>query len=335
MDKCTPRVSSNGAILLGCNFVADSHASRPVRIVTHAHSDHTKMLATSSKRSLLIIAHPVTFEFLDIIGPHVPREKRVALEYGASLEFNNEKVTLLRARHIAGSAQVLVETSYGSYGYTGDFKVPGTPPMKGLDVLVVDATYGSPRLQRRWGEWDALAALIEIIDRFYSKGPIWVYGYNGKLQEVMAQLRIRGVSLDFVADEKTLLLAKIASRFYGVNLDPVHLYTGGNPDFGAVVFLHRAKMSNYLRRPGVHVELTGWELSAPARYVKESFIRVAFSDHATFKELVRYIDEARPRRVIVDATRGRDAWFTAKYVEKTLGIPSEHQPPAAGPGQDG
>ena len=319
-------VAANGAILLGRNVVADSHQRRLVRVVTHAHADHMRGLSSSVRECLFVVATPVTMEMLGILGHRVPREKRVELDYGRRVSIEGEDLVLLRARHIAGSAQVLVESRDYRVGYTGDFKMPGTEPMRDLDVLVVDATYGSPRLQRRWGEWDAISALMEIIERFIDHGPVWIYGYNGKLQEVMAQLRLRGVGYPFKADPVTLRLAEVASRFYGVNLDPVEAYDGGLVDESALVFLHTSKSRYKKSFPGIHVILTGWEFKAPAVIVDERTFRVSLSDHATFKEIIGYVEEARPRRVIVDAYRGVDARFTAKYIERVLGIRAEAQP---------
>lgn len=324
--ECGARVAGNGAILLGCSVAADGAARRPLRVVTHAHHDHTKGLAKSVRESLFIVATTYTFEVMDVLGLRVPVEKRMPLTYGQSFHFDGEIITLVRARHIVGSAQVVVEGSNGSYGYTGDFKMPGTEPLQGLDVLVIDATYGSPRLQRRWGEWDAIAALIEIIERFIGEGPVWIYGYHGKLQEVMAELRVRGVGYEFAAEPVTVELARIASRFYGVDVEPLNIYTGGIVRDPMVLFVHMSRKSSYRRLPGIHVVLTGWEMRAPAVMAGDRLINVSFSDHASFKEVIEYVDMARPRRVIVDATRGKDAWFTAKYIEKMLGIPAEAQP---------
>jgi len=324
--ECRASVLRNGAILLGCSVAADGYANRPLRVVTHAHSDHVKGLSRSVRESLFIIATPVTFEMLDILGHWIPLEKRLPLHYNQSFVFDGERVVLVPARHIAGSAQVLVEGSEGAYGYTGDFKMPGTPPMRDLDVLVIDATYGSPRLQRRWGEWDAIAALLEIIERFIGEGPVWIYGFHGKLQEVMAELRMRGVNYDFMADPKTVALARIAEKFYGISMEPLHVYHGGIVEDSYLVFLHSSERRVKRRMPGVHVVLTGWELQAPARLVGERVFNVSFSDHATFKEIIEYVREARPRRVIVDSTRGKDAWFTARYIEAKLGIPARAEP---------
>ncbi len=327
--SCEVGVDKAGAVLLGCSVAADSHRpGRPVRVVTHAHSDHMLGIERSFRESRLIVATPVTMEMMEVLGYRVPHGKAVPLGYGESVGFGDESIMLVESRHIAGSSQVLVETPWGSFGYTGDFKMPGTRPLAGLDALVVDATYGDPRLQRAWGEWDAIAALIEVIERFIAEGPVWVYGYHGKLQEVMAQLRIRGVDYPFKADPTTFRLAEIAARFYGVRLDPIEIYDGGPVDDAIVVFVHSSKLQGYRRRPGMHVRLTGWEMRAPAAVAGERLINVSFSDHASFREIVEYLDYARPRLVLVDAYRGRSAAIAAKYLERILNLRVKASPPA-------
>ncbi|MEB3779027.1 MAG: MBL fold metallo-hydrolase [Desulfurococcales archaeon] len=327
-------VKSNGAVLLGMDVVADSYWPRIIRVVTHAHSDHLMGINRSIKESLFVVATEVTHRFLDVLGYRVPSEKRLSLDYNKSFSVESEVITLVPSRHIAGSAQVLVESREYRVGYTGDFKLPGTPPLEGLDILVIDATYGSPRLQRRWGEWDALAALINIIEDNIASGPVWLYGYNGKLQEIMVELRRRGVSYPFLADESTLKLARIAAEFYGTDIGEVDLYHGQEVDYSAIIFMHTTRRRYKRRLPGVHVVLTGWEMRAPAVRVDDNVYNVSFSDHASFKEVIEYVEEARPKMLIIDSYRGKDAWFTAKYVERILGIPAIPRPRGAPSGGD-
>nr|MEB3816742.1 MBL fold metallo-hydrolase [Desulfurococcales archaeon] len=193
-------VTRRGAILLGSLVEADGFAGRLLRVVTHAHEDHTIGLSSSIRRALFVIATPTTYRFLEVLGKHVPDHKRLELPYSKPVEVEDESITLLRARHIAGSAQVMVEGRDYRVGYTGDFKMPGTSPMMDLDVLVLDATYGSPMSQRRWSEWDALAALLSLVERGLREGTVYIYGFNGKLQEVMVELRLRGIEEPFAAD---------------------------------------------------------------------------------------------------------------------------------------
>lgn len=320
------RVRENGAILLGRNVVADGFDRRLVRVVTHAHRDHTKALASSNKTSIYIIATPITFEFLKLLGYRISEDKKLPLKYGKPVTIEEETIRLERARHIAGSAQVVVESRNYRVGYTGDFKMPGTKPLKDLDALVIDATYGSPRYQRRWSDWEALDALISLIDDKIRYGPVWIYGFNGKLQEIMIELRRRGIEYPFLAEPLAFEMAKISSTEYGVPLGDIRPYTGGIVDESALVFIHESKRNGKMRLPGVHVRLTGWEVKSMIRQISPTYYNVSFSDHATFREIIEYVAEANPKIVIVDAYRGRDSWYTARYIERRLGIRATYMP---------
>jgi Predicted exonuclease of the beta-lactamase fold involved in RNA processing len=312
-------VSKGGAVLLGENFTVDGHYPRPVRVVTHIHSDHILGLERSVRECMLVTGTSYTMDLLEIMGYRVPESRKLPLDYGKPVEILGERVTLIRSRHIVGSAQVEVEGKGYRVGYTGDFKMPGTPPMTGLDVLVVDATYGSPHLQRRWTDWEVMAMLLSLVEESLKEGPVTIYGYNGKIQEIMAELRIRRVKEAFIADPKTIKMARVAERYYGLSLEP--LIAGYEAREPAVVFKHTSEFNNR-REQGTRILLTGWELRAPVVKVGEKTYKVSFSDHATFKEVIEYVSEAKPKTVIVDPVRGSYASITAKYIERILGIPS-------------
>ncbi|MCE4624489.1 MAG: MBL fold metallo-hydrolase [Desulfurococcales archaeon] len=322
MEKATATasVSTKGAILLGKNVVVDGFDDRPIRVVTHAHFDHIGGLKRSIKRSVFIVATPTTLKMLEVLGYKIPPHKTAPLPYGRSLMVEDERLTLFPSRHIAGSAQVLVEGPNYRVAYTGDFKMPGTPPIRDLDVLVLDATYGSPRRQRRWSDWEALMALIGLIEEKSKYGPVWVYGYNGKLQEVMVELRKSGVRLPFYADIKTIKLAKIAAEFYRERIEDLYPYNGAPIDESAVIFQHMSRSRSFKTRRGTHIILTGWEMRGIIVQVEPNKYNVSYSDHATLREIVDYLRAARPRIIIVDAYRGRDPELTARHIEKITGI---------------
>ncbi len=319
-------INAKGGILLGRNVVVDGPADRLIRVVTHIHQDHLIGLRYNIKRSLYVVATPTTLEMLEILGYKIPIEKKLPLDYRKPVKIDEETITLIRARHIAGSAQVLVEGKDYRVGYTGDFKLPGTAPMENLDVLVIDATYGSPLRSRKWSEWEAIDALLRIIEERRDKGPIWIYGFNGKLQEIMVELRARGVSDVFVADSLTIKLMKTASRFYGIDVGNIMPLSDFIKDEPAIVFVRNTMFKTFKRRSGTHIRLTGREFRNVAVQVSENVFNVSFSDHATFKEVIEYVTSARPKMVIVDGYRSKDAYFTAKYIEKRLGVKSIVEP---------
>ena len=89
------------------------------------------------------------------------------LEYGKVLKYEDEKITLIKADHILGACQVLVEDAGGiRIVWTGDFKLDGTPVVN-CDVLVVEATYGSPSCRRNFGV-DVRELLVSMIEQAFA-----------------------------------------------------------------------------------------------------------------------------------------------------------------------
>ncbi len=327
MNDTIARVHSNGAILLGSEIVADGFYRRAIRVVTHAHHDHMGGLRGNIRVSSFIVATSTTLMMLEALGYKVPEHKSLPLSYGRKFMYEEEMVSLHYSRHIAGSAQVLVEGANYRVGYTGDFKMPGTEPLEDLDVLVLDATYGNPYRQRRWSDWEALLALIGLIDERIKYGPVWIYAFNGKLQEIMVELRRNGVEYPFYASPTTIKLAKIASEFYKTPIGEIHVYNGGPIDESAIVFVHSSRRKTYSRLPGTHVVLTGWEMRGIAVQTGPNSFNVSYSDHATLKEIVEYVREARPKRILVDAYRGKEsAVQTARYLERLLDVEAKPSP---------
>jgi putative mRNA 3-end processing factor len=319
-EKLPAVVNEKGAILLGTNIAVDSCGDRPLRVVTHAHRDHTKYLSRSVRRSLFIIATPTTLRMLEVLGYKVPREKAIPLPYGRKFMFEEERIFLEPARHIAGSAQVIVEGPDYRVAYTGDFKMPGTPPIRDVDALVIDATYGDPFRQRRWSDWEALMALVALIEENVPKGPVWVYGYHGKLQEIIIELRRSGVDLPFYADKRTAELTRIAAEYYGFDPGEIYILVEPPMDESAVIFAHTTKKKYLRRKPGIHITLTGWEMRDVVVRTGDNSYNVSYSDHATFREILEYLRDAKPRIVIVDATRASKASLAAEYIKRLLGI---------------
>ena len=74
--------------------------------------------------------------------------------------------------------------------------------------------------------------------------------------------------------------------------------------------------SRALNVSGNHIILSGWEFKNPLRRLSERSWLVAFSDHADFKGLIKYVTESRARYVIVNKSRSVGAYEFAKYLNK-------------------
>ncbi len=320
-------VSETGAVVLGEGIAADGHLPGLIaRVVTHAHNDHIVGLRESMREASLIIATPLTLEMLDVLGYRVPAQKRLGLEPRRPVRILDNRLVLLPANHIPGSVQVLVEWSDGfRAGYTGDFKQPGTPVMKDLDVLVIEATYGSPEYRRPWSsEIEYLFA--DLVRDLLVKGPVYIYGYHGKLQEAMRVLREHGIDAPFLAPERVYRMALVA-RKYGIDVGEVICTCRREAEEVKksgwyVYFTHMMARRNGAPANASRVVLSGWEFSGPYRQAGPRTWIVSFSDHADFDQLVEYVREARPRLLVVDGFREGAAEALATYVRKNLGIPA-------------
>jgi len=328
LETCeAARVADTGAILLGRHISIDGYyPRRRIRIITHIHEDHLRGLERSIREADFIAATPLTLDLLEAMGRRIPPLKRLEMPYNVKVRIEDDLVRLLRAHHIPGAAEVLLEQSNGLVlGYTGDFKLPGTDIMRGLDVLVIDATYGHEDHTRPWQEeMDYL--LADIVREGLIHGPVHLYAYNGKVEEVMMILRRFDIDAPFIVTQRTQRIVRVMCK-HGYCIDNVFAFRTrmaeeAMRDGYYIRFHHYSSWWRSRRNgAGTHILLTGWELREPYRRLSPSEWIVSFSDHADFKQLLDYVLEARPKKLVVDAYRGgRAAYFFANYVSKRIGI---------------
>lgn len=320
------QITSSGAVKLGKYVVCDGHADSVVRVITHAHSDHIIDLNKSIRSIPLIAMTPPTHDILRELGYIIPPEKCIRLDYNVPFEIVDEVFELYESKHIYGSAQVLVE-DYEGYRlvYTGDFKLPGTPIIE-CDILVIEATYGSPKHIRPFKS-EIEVILGNFIRSILSKGPIHIYGYHGKLQEVMEILRREGVVAPFIATDKVYRITKALVK-YGLDIGEIyHIESLEAKEIMKtnwyILFDHiGSKSTTYnIRCSNVYkIFLSGWEFSKPIRKLSERSYIIALSDHADFEQLIEYVRNAKPKLVITDAYRESSAIELANEIRRKLGI---------------
>ncbi len=324
-------VTSTSAVLLGKYFSIDGYWNRIARVITHAHSDHTRGLSESIEHSSMIVATPATLELVLELSrirsslKYLFKQKAIPLEYNTPLEVMDETITLLPSNHIIGSAQVLVRSGEYALGYTGDFKLEGTPIMRDLDVLVIEATYGNPSYRRPFKK-EVEELLVDVIeDGLAREGYIAIYGYYGKLQEVMKIIREKGITDPFIMPPKIYRITKIAEKYGGKIGEYYNIHDreacrimryGGR----YILFQHMNRAEYRDLRRGLNIILTGWEFRAPVRKIDDNTWIVAFSDHADYDDLINYVKEASPKLVVVENARGGAAYELAHGIRTELGI---------------
>ena len=326
-------VSQRGAVLLGDSVACDAFdEDKPLRVVTHAHADHLVGLRRSLKSCDKVLMTAATRDLIGVVNGSLPLDDGVVklLDYGEPFEYGNERVTLLKADHILGAAQVLVENSEGSrVAYTGDFRVDGTEPLMDCDTLVVEATYGSPWFKRAF-KVDVKELLVSMVEEKLRQGTVYVFGYYGKLQEVMQILRRAHVCVPFVMPERVYHVSKIC-EVHGMQLGDFTLSTAKegkellDEDLPCVAFYHM----NTRKKVGLNssrICVSGWEFRSPCRQIGEREHLVALSDHSDFNGLLDYVKRSKPKRVVTDNYRVNHGATLAKEISKRLGIPAVAMP---------
>jgi len=319
-------VTERGAVILGKNIACDAYdGNKPLRVVTHAHADHMEGLQKSLKTCEKILMTQATKDLIDVIrnplllmGGYVE-----TLDYGKTIQYEEEGITFFKADHILGAAQVLVDDVEGKrIAFTGDFRIDDTPVLE-ADVLVMEATYGSPACRRSF-HTDLKDLLISLVEKGLRQGSVYIFGYHGKLQEVMQILHTAGISVPFVMSEKTLHVSKVCEK-HGMRLGRLFLsdeYEGQGlleKNAPCVAFYHM-NTAGTVGRNSFRIYVSGWEFDEPIRQKSDKEYVLALSDHSDFDGLLEYVRRSRPGLVITDNFRVGHAEALALEIRKRFGI---------------
>ena len=319
-------VTAKGAVLLGKYVACDAfNETMPLRVVTHAHADHMMGLRRSLRICEKVLMTEATKDLIDVLrGPLFLMGGFVeTLDYGKPIQHEEERITFFRADHILGAAQVLVEDAEGTrIVFTGDFRIDETSVLD-ADVLVMEATYGSPSCKRSFGK-NVRELLVSLVEEGLKQGTVYVFGYHGKLQEVMQILHRAGVKVPFVVPERVFHVSKVCERhgmrmgrlMLSVEKEAKKLLEGNAP---CIAFYHMGSR----RKVGLgcfRVYVSGWEFDFPCREVADKEFVVALSDHSDFAGLIEYVRRSKPKLVITDNFRVSRAGTLAKEIRKRFGI---------------
>ncbi len=326
-------VTKLGAVLLGKHVACDAYdEARPIRVVTHAHADHMVGLGKSLKTCEATVMTPATMDLISALkGPRfLSRGTVKTLDYEEALTYGDETLTLHYADHILGTAQALVEDKEQTrILYTSDFRFSRTP-LVDADILVMEATYGDPVRVRPFSMM-VEGMLISLVEQGLKRGPVYVFGYHGKLQKMMRILYEAKVKTPFIVPEKIFRVSKVCEQ-HGMKLGRHLLPFDGeisqsmlNQNEPCIVFYHSFSRKK-VEGDALRISASGWEFRKPCRKVGENEYVIALSDHSDFNELLEYVERCNPRMVITDRYRSEAARIFAKEIEKRLKIPAKAAP---------
>ena len=326
-------VTQRGAVLLGDSVACDAFdETRPLRVVTHAHADHLIGLNRSLRSCEKVLMTKATRDLTRVMNGQLALNDGSVeiLDYGETIEYGEEQVTFAKANHILGAVQVLVEDADDNrVAYTGDFKLDGTQPLLDCDVLVVEATYGSPSFRRSF-ELDVEELLVSMVEKRLRRGTVYVFGYHGKLQEVMQILHHADVSVPFVMPERVFHVSKVCEQ-HGMQLGCLALSTEKegkellDRNLPCVAFYHMNSRGS-VGLDSSRICVSGWEFHSPCRQIGDKEHLVALSDHSDFNGLLEYVRRCKPKRVVTDNYRVSHGVTLAREISRRLGISAVAMP---------
>jgi Cft2 family RNA processing exonuclease len=304
----------------------DSMRERDRCYVSHGHADHARAHGT-------IVTSVNNARVCRLRFRHRPGSRAVTFEEHAFNEPWNDgehRLTLFSAGHVLGSSQLLIEGDAGSFVYTGDFKLANSytceqPEVKKCDVLLMECTFGRP--QYVFPPRDEIEGrIVAFATRALADGraPVFFAYALGKAQEAMAILTRANIPVTAHSDVYAMAGVYGAA---GVQLgtyakyDP-HTYDGTR----ALVWppSRRNRPKAIPKRPFVTAMLTGWAVDAGTQFRYGADEMIPLSDHADFPSLVRYIERAEPKKVLLN-----HGWRDFAWQLRRLGINAvyleEHQ----------
>lgn len=258
-------------------------------ILSHAHTDH---LVRSTKAP--IVCSPLTAALAEArLDRTIPHHDTAS------------NITLIPSGHIVGSRAALIEDEY-RYLYTGDvctrdrLYLDGFQPVR-ADVLIIEATYGTPRY-----EFPPYADLASAIVTWISEQlhrPILLFGYPlGRAQKLHQLAREAGPDRLLVHPSIHALTAVIEANtdlvFPSEPLPPTPALTSGD-----VVLLPTSHAQSSLtsqlvdRYNAVKAGFSGWAVDSGYRYRGGYDITFPLSDHCDFVELLDVVRQVDPEMV--------------------------------------
>jgi Cft2 family RNA processing exonuclease len=224
----------------------------------------------------------------------------------------------------------MIEGERGRFVYTGDFKLAPSltaepPEVKPCDVVLMECTYGRPHYvfpprEEVAAEMAAFARETLADDAV----PVFFAYSLGKAQEAMAILGGAGVAL--VVHGAVDALARVYEAS-GVAMPPYARYDAENfPDGAALVWPPSGKtLPKALRGKAVRTAiLTGWTIDRGGFYRYGVDRGFALSDHADYPSLLRYVELAQPRKVLLN-----HGWHDFVYRLRAIGVDAEYLEPHA------
>lgn len=303
--------------------------------VSHGHSDHARehavVVATPNTARICRARfakreeRTIQTSLLEIVPPPRPPAQFEEHAFNEPWSDGEHRLTLFPAGHVLGSSQILIEGERGRFVYTGDFKLDSSltaepPEVKQCDVVLMECTYGRPQYAFPPRE-EVAGEMIAFARDALEHGAVPVFfAYSlGKAQEAVAILGNAGIPITVHGAVQNMC---DVYRDCGVSLPAYKRYDAHHFDPQSVLVwppsgrsLPKALNGKTLRT----AILTGWSMDRGAMFRYGVDRGFALSDHADYPALLRYIELARPKKVLLN-----HGWRDFAYRLRAIGVNAEY-----------
>lgn len=320
----------NGVWLPQIDWWLDAHRPAPRSFVSHAHTDHVARHGDA-------ICTPATAALIRTRDPSFkghPKE----VEFDTPIEISRDaKLTLVPAGHVLGSAQALIEhRKFGRLLYTGDFKLRPSATVETCatpraDTLIMETTFAKPHYDFPPSE-EVFKNVITFCHESLAENKIPILlGYSlGRSQEILHGLS--GARLPIMLHPQVEKVTRTYERF-GCQFPPYSTFAPLLAAGHVIITPTQALKSEPFRAlpPFRTAVLTGWAIDESARYRYGCDAAFPISDHAGYKDLLRFVEKVGPKRVFTvhgfaqefAATlrqRGIEAWALGRTNQLELSL---------------
>ncbi|MDP9017841.1 MAG: MBL fold metallo-hydrolase [Candidatus Eremiobacteraeota bacterium] len=312
----------------------DSMRPRERCYVSHGHSDHAREHETvitsinNAKVCRLRFARREQRNRQTTLLDITPRRAPCSFDEHAFNEpwmIDEHRLTLFSAGHVLGSSQLMIEGEAGSFVYTGDFKLEPSytaeaPEVKRCDVLLMECTYGRPQYAFP-PRAEIAGEMVAFARKALEDGAVPVFlAYSlGKAQEAVAILGNGGIPI--TAHGAVYAMNQVYEEA-GVAMPPYAKYDASSFEAtSALIWPPSGKtLPKALQDKEVRTAvLTGWSLDRGALWRYGADRGFPLSDHADYPSLLRYVELAQPRKVLLN-----HGWRDFVYRLRALGVDAEY-----------
>ncbi len=300
--------------------IFDPQANKPAYphvFITHAHWDHAKGFGFQHQTKF---STEETYELVKTRkGGNISNWSQV--QYGRKVKIGDLEIEAHDAGHILGSAQYEVTSPEGNLIYTGDFNFKDMLTMKAAeahpcDTLIMETTFGAPGFTFPPEEQVSMEIVKWAVDVIkHGKTPVFQADSVGNAQELV-QIFNKLTTLPVATHPSVTRINKVYEA-YGHDLKYIDGGDGEETEAAASskrVFVAPKRFKHSENSDYCFAYVSGW--ASRLNGEREPF---PLSDHADFSQLLRFVEECKPKLVLT-CHGGRFNEVFARYVTKKLGI---------------